>query len=186
MKIQVRNLLFSLSIWLVPFLCFSQKTDKIELVHADVSEFDQSLNAKATRLIGSVVFKHQNAFMYCDSAYLYREENRLEAFNNIRITQGDSITLTGKKLNYDGNSKNATVTENVIMSDRKMTLNTSKLDYNLDLDIASYSDSAHIIDGQNTLTSKLGYFYSHSHDLFFRKDVLLVNPKYTMNCDTLR
>jgi lipopolysaccharide export system protein LptA len=164
----------------------AQKPEKIELVHADVSEFDQALNAKATRLIGHVVLRHQNAFMYCDSAYLYREENRLEAFNNIRITQGDSITLTGKRLNYDGNSKNATVIDNVVMSDRKMTLNTSKIDYNIELDIASYTDSAHIVDGQNTLTSQLGYFYSNTHDLYFRKNVLLVNPKYRMNCDTLR
>ena len=171
------------------FICDSitaQKSDKIELIHADVSEFDQSLNAKATRLIGNVAFKHQNAFMYCDSAYLFRDENRLEAYNNIRITQGDSITLTGKRLNYDGNSKVAHVIDNVIMSDRKMTLNTSQLDYNLESDVASYSDSAHIVDGENVLTSKLGYFFSSTHDLFFRRDVRLVNPKYTMTCDTLR
>ena len=82
------------------FICDSitaQKSDKIELIHADVSEFDQSLNAKATRLIGNVAFKHQNAFMYCDSAYLFRDENRLEAYNNIRITQGDSITMVIQK-----------------------------------------------------------------------------------------
>lgn len=168
------------------FSGFSQKTEKIELIHADVSEFDQSLNAKATRLIGNVVFKHQNAFMYCDSAYLFRDENRLEAYNNIRITQGDSITLTGKKLNYDGNSKIAHVIDNVVMSDRKMTLNTSQLDYNMESDVASYSDSAHIVDGENVLTSKLGYFFSTSHDLYFRTDVKLVNPKYNMTCDTLR
>ena len=168
------------------FSAIAQKPEQIEIIHADVSEFDQSLNAKATRLIGNVVFKHQNAFMYCDSAYLFRDDNRLEAYNNIRITQGDSITLTGKKLNYDGESKIAHVIENVVMSDRKMTLNTSQIDYNLESDVASYSDSAHIVDGQNTLTSKLGYFYSTTHDLYFRKNVLLVNPKYTMICDTLR
>ncbi len=170
----------------IAFFSSGQKPEKIELIHADVSEFDQSVNAKATRLLGNVVFKHQNAMMYCDSAYLFRDENRLEAFNNIRITQGDSITLTGNHLNYDGNTKNARVTENVIMSDRKMTLNTSQIDYSLEKDIAFYNDSAHIVDGQNTLTSKTGYFYSQSHDLFFRKNVLLVNPRYTMNCDTLK
>ena len=67
--------------------------EKIELVNADVSEFDQELNANATRLLGNVVFRHQNATMYCDSAYLYRNENRIEAFNNIRIKQGDSLDL---------------------------------------------------------------------------------------------
>jgi lipopolysaccharide export system protein LptA len=124
--------------------------------------------------------------MYCDSAYLYRDENRLDAFNNIRIVQGDSLTLTGKMLMYDGNTKIARVFENVVMSDRKMTLHTERLDYDLSQEIAHYNDSAHIVDGENTLTSRLGYYYSKSHDLYFRKDVRLVNPKYTMNCDTLR
>ena len=113
---------YCLLFFLIYNSAYSQKAGKIEIVHADVSEFDQALNAKATRLIGNVVFKHQNAFMYCDSAYLFRDENRLEAYNNIRITQGDSITLTGKQLNYDGNSKVAHVIENVVMSDRRMTL----------------------------------------------------------------
>lgn len=164
----------------------AQTGRKIELLNADVSEFDQSMNAKATRLIGNVAFKHENAIMHCDSAYLYREENRLEAFNNIRINHGDSLTLTGKRLLYDGNTRMAQVFDNVVLSDRRMTLRTSRLDYNMETDIASYTDSANIMDGENTLTSKLGYYYSKSRDMYFRRDVLLVNPRYRMNGDTLR
>ena len=168
------------------FSAISQKPEKIELVNADVSEFDQELNANATRLLGNVIFRHQNATMYCDSAYLYRNENRIEAFNNIRIKQGDSLDLTGKRLLYNGDTKMAQVFDDVVMKDRRMTLNTSRLDYDMNNDIAFYTDSGHIVDGENILTSKLGYFYSDSHDLFFRNSVLLINPKYTMNCDTLR
>ena len=168
------------------FSAISQKPEKIELVNADVSEFDQELNANATRLLGNVIFRHQNATMYCDSAYLYRNENRIEAFNNIRIKQGDSLDLTGNRLLYSGDTKMAQVFDDVVMKDRKMTLSTSRLDYDMNNDIAFYTDSGHIVDGENILTSKLGYFYSDSHDLFFRNDVLLINPKYTMNCDTLR
>jgi lipopolysaccharide export system protein LptA len=53
-------------------------------------------------------------------------------------------------------------------------------------DIASYSDSAHIVDSENTLTSKTGYMFSKTHDLSFKKDVVLVNPNYTMTSDTLK
>ena len=171
---------------MLTFSAICQKPEKIELVNADVSEFDQELNANATRLLGNVIFRHQNATMYCDSAYLYRNENRIEAFNNIRIKQGDSLDLTGKRLLYNGDTKMAQVFDDVVMKDRRMTLNTSRLDYDMNSDIAFYTDSGHIVDGENILTSKLGYFYSKSHDLFFRNDVLLINPKYTMNCDTLR
>lgn len=171
---------------ILTFSAICQKPEKIELVNADVSEFDQELNANATRLLGNVIFRHQNATMYCDSAYLYRNENRIEAFNNIRIKQGDSLDLTGKRLLYNGDTKMAQVFDDVVMKDRRMTLNTSRLDYDMNNDIAFYTDSGHIVDGENILTSKLGYFYSDSHDLFFRNSVLLINPKYTMNCDTLR
>ena len=184
---EMYRLFFAFSIILISTItASSQKPEKIELVNADVSEFDQALNAHATRLLGNVIFRHQNATMYCDSAYLYRDENRLEAFNNIRIKQGDSLNLTGKRLLYNGDSKMAQVFDDVVMTDQKMTLRTSRLDYDMNNDIAFYTDSGHIADGENILTSKLGYFYSDSHDLFFRKNVLLVNPKYTMNCDTLR
>jgi lipopolysaccharide export system protein LptA len=183
----MQRILFYFLIFLfTPSILKAQKPEKIELMNADVSEYDEKLNANATRLIGNVIFRHQNAIMYCDSAYLYRNENRLEAFNNIRIKQGDSLNLTGKRLLYDGNTKIANVFDDVIMTDGKMTLNTSRLDYDMAKDIASYSDSGHIVDGENVLTSKLGYFYSETHDLYFRKNVLLVNPKYTMNCDTLK
>jgi lipopolysaccharide export system protein LptA len=182
----MHRLVFFILILLTSTELFAQKPEKIELINADVSEFDQEKYANATRLLGNVIFRHQNATMYCDSAYLYRNENRLEAFNNIRIKQGDSLNLTGKRLLYNGDTKVANVFDNVIMTDGKMTLNTSRIDYDMNKDIASYSDSGHIVNGENILTSKLGYFYSDSHDMYFRKNVLLVNPKYTMNCDTLK
>lgn len=165
---------------------FAQRPERIEILNADVSEFDEEKNVKATRLIGNVIFRHQDATMHCDSAYLYRDENRLEAFNNIRIIQGDSLNLTGNRLLYDGNTKVAQVFENVVMTDMKMTLRTSQLDYDMNKEIAYYTDSANIVDGENVLTSKLGYFYSATNDMYFRKDVLLVNPRYTMKCDTLK
>ncbi len=164
----------------------SSKKTKIELLNADVSEFNESFNAKATRLIGNVRFKHESAFMFCDSAYLYREENRLEAFGHIRLTQGDSLTMTGGKLDYDGNTRIANVFENIVLSDRKMTLRTQRIEYDLSGSTAYYTDSAHIVDGENTLTSRQGFYYSKTADLYFKKDVLLVNPRYTLSCDTLR
>jgi hypothetical protein len=67
-----------------------------------------------------------------------------------------------------------------------MTLNTRQLDYDLGTEIASYSDSAMILDGENRLSSRTGYYHSNRRDLFFRHNVLLINPRYTLRCDTLR
>src|SRR5688500_11349435 len=83
----------------------AQRPSRIELMHADVSEFDSDVHPGADRLIGKVAFRHENAVMTCDSAYLFKEANNLEAFGNVRITQGDSLTMTGQHLIYLGDSR---------------------------------------------------------------------------------
>ncbi len=183
-----RELLFASLLILMPSAVFPQATNgtKIELLNADVSEFDEKLNADATRLIGNVRFRHESAYMNCDSAYLFRKENRLEAFGRIRITQGDSLNLTGGKLDYDGNTRIAQVYQNIVLTDRKMTLTTKSVFYDLKNASASFTDSAHIVDGENVLTSKTGFYQSETRDLYFKHDVLLINPRYTLECDTLR
>jgi lipopolysaccharide export system protein LptA len=176
----------AITLWLISGFVSAQQPERIELLNADLSEFDQDINPFATRLLGNVIFRHADATMYCDSAYLYRNENRIEAFNRIRILQGDSLTLTGDSLQYNGNTKTAQVFGNVVMTDRKMTLHTNQMDYDMNRETAFYADSGHIVDGRNTLTSKTGYYVAASKDLFFRYNVKLVNPDYVMTGDTLR
>jgi len=177
---------FLLFIFLLPSYLLAQKPSRIELVHADVSEFDSEINPGADRLLGHVVFRHENATMSCDSAYLYKSANTLEAFGDVRINQGDSVTMKGKHLIYLGDTRLAQVFDDVVMSDREMVLNTQRLDYNMETDVAYYTDSAHIVDQGDILTSKLGYYYSKTRDMYFRQDVVLTNPNFTMTCDTLR
>src|SRR5436190_14768313 len=87
------------------FFCEGQKPSRIELVHADVSEFDSEINPNNDRLIGHVEFRHEHAVMTCDSAYMNQKENNLEAFGNVRINQGDTTTLTGRHLLYFGDTR---------------------------------------------------------------------------------
>ena len=182
----IRRFCFLFFLFGIPCIVNAQKPSRIELLHADVSEFDNSINAGADRLIGNVAFRHENAVLTCDSAYLYKEQNNLEAFGHVRINQGDTTTMTGKHLIYLGDTRLAQMFEDVEMKDRKMTLNTERLDYNMETDVAYYTDSAHIVDEGDILTSKFGYYYSNTSDLFFKQDVLLINPKFRMTCDTLK
>ena len=164
----------------------AQKKTKIEIVNSDLLTAEKIKNKEVRKLKGNVQLKQDDILMFCDSAYLYTETNSLTAYDNVRITQGDSLTLTGKRLDYDGNKKYAIVKENVVLQDRQMTLTTDRLDYDMSKKVAFYLNGGTMTDAENTLTSKRGYYHSKSHDLFFRKDVELINPKYTMNCDTLQ
>ncbi|MBK5284014.1 MAG: organic solvent tolerance protein OstA [Bacteroidia bacterium] len=162
-----------------------EKPTKIELIHADSLDYNKEVNKNVRRLIGNVSFKHENAIMNCDSAYLYAETNSMEAFSNISINQGDTVSLKGDHLNYDGNSSLAIVTGNVILTDKKMILTTDQLNYNRHTGISSYTTGGKIVDSENTLTSKLGFYDSFRKEMHFKTDVVLTNPRYVMRTDTM-
>ena len=162
-----------------------KKAKRIELKNAEVLEYDESLGKKARRLLGNVIFEHEGALMYCDSAYLY-ENNSMDAFSNVFINKGDSIKMWCDELNYNGNTEFAKAKRNVRLQDREMTLTSQKLDYNMATEKAWYNTGGKIVDSENTLTSTIGYYYSAMEEMFFKDSVKLVNTQYTLHCDTLR
>ena len=114
---------------LIPILLSAQAGEKVQLVQAGSLEGMELNGEKLNKLVNNVIFKHEGAFLYCDSAYQYEKKNEIECFGNVRMVQGDSINLTGKKLLYNGNTKKAIVTESVVLKDKKMTLYTDYLEY---------------------------------------------------------
>jgi len=141
---------------------------------------------EAVRLIlGNVKITHGNVVMYCDSAYFYSDSNRVEAYHHIHIIQNDSIHLYGDYLEYEGNTRFVRVRKDVRLVKNEMVLTTQNLDYDRNNDIAYYFNGGKIVDGGNTLTSKLGYFYADTNEAFFKDSVVAKNDKYTIFSDTL-
>ncbi len=178
-------------LFLFSFRSFSQKekttgAKRVEILNADVLKFDNNIGNGAKRLIGAVEFKHENVLMFCDSAYFY-PDNSLDAFGHIHIKQPDDSTdLYGDFLKYDGNTKKAVVTNNVILDKGDMHLTTDVLNYNTATRIAFYNTSGRIINKENVLTSEQGYFFGATNNLTFKKNVVLNNPQFVINCDTMR
>ena len=164
---------------------FSQKKTKLEILNSELTIYDASFNPDMRRLLDSVVFKHNSTTMFCDSAWHYFKENKFEAFGNIHINKNDSLHLYGNHLDYIGNEDLALISGNIIIKDNSMTLRTDKVRYNLEKNVASYSNGATIINKKNKLVSKKGKYYSALNRLEFKKEVELVNPDYTIISDTL-
>ena len=106
------------------FLCcglfnlkLSAQNERIELIHANVLEYDQSTTGKIKRLIGDVQFKQGNTLLYCDSAYQFEEQNMVDAYSNVRINHNDSLQFFSKKLSYDANTRFAQLQGDVVMTD---------------------------------------------------------------------
>jgi lipopolysaccharide export system protein LptA len=164
----------------------AQSKSKIELVNANTLEGGVVHGEKVKRFLGNVAFKQDNVYLYCDSAYFYDTRNAIDAFSHVHILQGDSLNLFGDLLKYDGNTREAELFHNIRMTDTRMTLTTEHLNYNLNSQVANYNNNGKIVDKENVLTSVFGYYNSLHKEFFFKKEVVLTNPKYTMHSDTLK
>ena len=114
---------FLLLLLLFPFFAAVAQTGsrQIELLNANSLQYDERLGNNAKRLLGDVRFRHEGVLMYCDSAYYY-DNNKLDAFGHVLLVQGDTLTLQGELMHYDGNEKKADIEKNVVMNEKKMTL----------------------------------------------------------------
>jgi lipopolysaccharide export system protein LptA len=174
----------------LPIISFAHSaegdTTRVELIHANSMRFDRRIGDDVRRLLGEVHFRHEEANMYCDSAYLFSDSNSLRAFSNVYIQVSDTVSIYGDELYYDGNTRIAEMTGNVKMIDPQMTLTTNFLIYDLELNTANYKNGGRIVDTDNDLTSRWGFYYADEKRFFFRDEVVLVNPEYTMYADTLK
>ena len=141
---------------------------------------------EAQVFLNDVVFYHEGAFMYCDSAYLYEEANRFEAFSNVIINQGDTIFVYGDYLDYEGNIKLAKLRNNVKMEDNQATLYTDSLNYDRMNNLGYYFDGGMLVDEENELTSFWGQYNPNNYEALFSDSVKLVNEQYTIFADTLK
>jgi lipopolysaccharide export system protein LptA len=157
---------------------------KIEILSADELTYDRKIGDYQL-CKGNVQFKQGNMFMDCDSARFYDKVNKIEAFGDIYIRQQDTLDLHGEYLEYNGDSRLAYISKDVVLSDGKMILTTQQLNYDMVNKIGYYSSGGHIDNGDDQLYSIRGTYFSRSKDLYFRDSVRLNNPDYIMASDTL-
>lgn len=147
--------------------------------------FDQNILPDARIVVGNVLFRHDDALMYCDSANFYEATNSLDAFGHVKMVQGDTLTGYGDKLLYNGNTKLARLRQNVRLIHHQSVLTTDSLNYDRANDIAYYYSGGKIVDDLNTLTSRWGQYTPYNKHAAFRDNVHLVNDRFTMDTDTL-
>lgn len=153
----------------------------------EINQADLLLGANGfERLLGNVKMKHQNSLISCDSAHFYRGENKARLFGNVRITDTtDPVVTTGRYAEYDGNTKIAKLRNNVVFTNQETTLTTDFLDYNRELNLASYFNKGKVVDSVNVLTSEEGVYELNLEKITFLKNVVLVNPDYTLKTENL-
>jgi lipopolysaccharide export system protein LptA len=137
-------------------------------------------------LVKNVVFTHKEMTMYCDSAIYNQKENFFDAYNNVRMYQGDSVSLFGDVLHYDGNTKIGELDGNkVVMKDDDVTLVTDYLILDRNVNTVSYFSFSVIYNDKDTLRSKEGVYFIDDEKCSFYHSVHLTSKDGYLRSDSL-
>ncbi|MEM9339241.1 MAG: OstA-like protein [Bacteroidota bacterium] len=166
------------------FSVLGQTNERIQYKADELFEFRKK-GEKIRKLIGNVVFKQKSSTMYCDSSFFYVKDNIMEAYGHVKIID-DSVTITSRRLIYNGSDRTAKLRENVIYTKGEQRLTTNFLDYNMETEVGNYFNSGTLKDSTNTLKSQIGYFYGKANYALFWDRVILTAPDYVLSTDTLR
>ena len=180
---------------LLPFLLLAGRASaqsdpergaRVEILNADEWSFDEGIAPGAQRLRGNVRFKHADAIMHCDSAFLFSDQ-RVEAFGSVRILQGDTLSIQADKLLYAGQQRTARLEGNVVLRDPSMELSTPSLNYDLRAKRAVYTEGARIVSNEenNVLTSTFGTYLADARTFHFSQKVRLEHPERIITTDTM-
>lgn len=167
------------------FAVSAGKADNVILEHSETLSFDKEHGRDYQILRGNVRFRHEDALMFCDSAYFYDTNNSFDAFGNCRVVQ-DTMTMTSNTMFYDGNTRIMKVRGGAVLKNGSMTLTTDWLDFYRDANYGYYADGGHLVDPQFDIVSKIGYYYPSSKVSFFKKDVVMLSGETKIVTDSLK
>ncbi len=150
--------------------------ERVNLLHADRLYFNQRKHPTAQFLVGDVRFDHEGTLMFCDSALFYQETNSFDAFGNVRMLQGDTLTLTGDILYYDGMDQMARVRHNAVLTHGDITVYSDSMDYDRLFSIGYYFNGGRLLTQNSQLTSDWGEYSPETRQAAFNYNVELLTP----------
>jgi lipopolysaccharide export system protein LptA len=158
----------------------------VDILHADRLGFSKRDTANIIQYgAGHVQAKQDATLFFSDSAVLNQKTKIFEAFGNVHINDNDSTHTYAQYMRYYFETKYAVLQKNVRLTDGKSVLTTQELEYDMNQKVGIYKNGGKVVNGQSVLTSVQGTYYGDLKDVFFRKNVVLVDPRYTLRADSL-
>ena len=132
-----------------------------------------------------VHFTHKGIEVWADQAILYDDENFFKAYGNVRMEQGDTVTMTSKYAEYNGNTQFAFASGNVYMKNPKSSLETDTLFFDRLKQQAYYRSGGTIRDSSSVLKSRIGRYFLEDDKYSFSSKVVITNPEYVLTSNQL-
>lgn len=136
-------------------------------------------------LAGNVRLKQGTTLFTTDSCVLNSTAKTFSAFGNVYINDSDTAKVWSNTLRYDYDKKYAYLNGNVKLTDGQGTLTTPTLEYDLPRRIGTYINGGKVVNKRTTVTSKEGIYYADIHDIYFKQNVLMKDPGYTVTSDSI-
>ncbi|GGD28830.1 hypothetical protein GCM10011343_18730 [Flavobacterium orientale] len=181
---RLKKIVILLLLFVVPIVS-AQQAKKIIVEYSEFFNVDQDEVPDAVLLYGNVRVSHDGVLMYCNKAYWFQKENYIKAFGDVRMIQGDTITLTSTYAEYNGENKQAYASGNVIMTSPSSTLRSEVVNFDRNSQQAFYRTGGTINDKENVLVSQAGTYIVERKMYQFRNAVTITNPKYVIKTNHL-
>lgn len=128
-------------------------------------------------VVGDVMFRQGDMFMYCDSAHFYEDPGAIQAFGNVRMEQGDTLFVFADRLDYSDTTELAILYADpgnkVRLINKDVTLTTDIFNYDLAIELGFYEVGGTLTDKDNRLTSWYGEYSPSTKDALFKDQVVL-------------
>lgn len=125
-----------------------------------------------------------STFIYGDSA-LIANEDRVYAYGNVIIQQGDSMSVFTDTLYYTRETDVANLVGEVALRQGSRQLWTRHLTYYLDERYAVYSQGGVLVDDSLQVSSKRGWYDARTESMIFRDSVIVLHPRFNLAADSL-
>jgi lipopolysaccharide export system protein LptA len=166
-----------------------QKTgQRIEVLNTDVLELVKIDSIEVRKLLGNVRIRQDSILFFCDSAYHFVAENRIQAMSNVRAVLNDTMTLTADRLDYLSTERRVELYDRITLTDGTNLLRSDRMTYLRDDQVGFYRNWGTLTTDQSVIESRRGHYYSLTKDAIFRDSVWVrgTQENFRVRADSLR
>ncbi|WP_299682746.1 OstA-like protein [uncultured Dokdonia sp.] len=167
---------------------YTQEERKEIDITSDVSRIDEEKYPGAFIMNKSkkqVYIIHEGIEMWCDLAFHYKEENFVKALGNVKIKQGDSVSMRSRYAEYNGDTKFAFAAGDVWLKKDTTVVTTDTMYFDRNKQQSYYRTGGVVTSPNSKITSRIGRYYLEEDKISFISNVEVTNPEYVINSEQL-
>lgn len=161
----------------------TSKTEKIEVIYADLQRTIKKNNSYIRILEGNVKILKDSSFFYADTAVV--SDKYLQSWGNVSMLKNDSVRVFADSMAYEIEAEEADIYGSVFIENGKQVLFSDYIHFDDKNDIAYYTEKAILQNDSTILKSQRGEFRLAESLAIFSHKVSVKNDQFQLYADTL-